>query len=149
MAASTNGMAQRDQGVFEWSVVGNSPIVCAVGCSVGASRVGAAVPRRQRAEHPLGVEVNEPRVIADEAADEGAAGEVAVIAVLERLHLARRELQLRSDPSIDIPAASRAARSSAPAVTDCASRASGARQRVTSVTRMSAGNAPWFRAESG
>ena len=45
----------------------------------------------------LGVEPNEARVIAGEAANERPARQVRVVALFERAHLARRELELLRD----------------------------------------------------
>ena len=41
--------------------------------------------------------MHQPRVVAREAADERAAGELREVSVLERAHLARRELQMLRD----------------------------------------------------
>ena len=82
---------------FACSVVGSSPIVGAVGCSVGASSAGARGAAGSAPSTASGIEVDEARVVAHEAAHERAARQMRVVVLLERPHLARRELQLLRD----------------------------------------------------
>ena len=126
-------MAQRAGLGLPGTSAGNSPIGRVVGASDGRSSDGAAARLGQRGEHRVGVEAQQARVVAHEAAHERAAGQLREVAVLERPHLARRELQLLRDGVDRQPGASRAARSSAPAATARRAAARRRRQRVGAV----------------
>ena len=97
MARMASGMAQRAVPGFECASAGNSPIARGVGASEGRSREGASSGSGMRREQGFGVEAQEARVVAREAADERAARQPREIVLFQRDHLPRRELQLLRD----------------------------------------------------
>ena len=97
MATSVSGIAHRVQVGREYCDAGSSPIDGAVACSVGACEPGIVAAARQRGEHGVGVELEQAGVVAHEPPDEGASRQLREVAVLDRPHLARMELQLLRD----------------------------------------------------